>query len=154
MVTFIETDFIRLRDLMEARPAGISDILLIKAPSIRIANSLSINTGHNPVVFLKTVKQLLWSRGFAGRRGGSIIEINSSLLGKVVKITFLDHADGEGLVKCQVVGEVREAGDERLVLCRWVVLDENEETTRNNEEFYTIVTAAIKDIKVATFWEL
>ena len=78
---------------------------------------------------------------------------DSSLLRKIVQVEFLDHADGLGLVRCRVVGEVREMDDERLVLCRWVVVGEDPETTRDNEEYYTIVTSTIKSLKVAVVWQ-
>jgi hypothetical protein len=74
-------------------------------------------------------------------------------IGKIIMVTFDDHATGKGLVRCRAIGELREASRERLILCQWVVLDEDRDVTERNEEYFTVAIGAIRDIRIAIRWK-
>lgn len=69
-------------------------------------------------------------------------------LGKLYKITFLDHCVGEQeVITCEVAGWLIKETTEHITVTYWQVVTDDEETARDNIEPVNIVKSAIKRVR-------
>lgn len=69
-------------------------------------------------------------------------------IGKLYKITFLDHAIGiDKEVTCYVVGWLQKNTKNSILLSHWIIDSECEETRKENAEPTVIVKSAILKIR-------
>jgi hypothetical protein len=66
-------------------------------------------------------------------------------LGKLYKVTFLDHcAGGQEVITCEVAGWIIKETPEQITLTYWLVITDDEEVRRDNFEPVNIIKSAIK----------
>lgn len=67
-------------------------------------------------------------------------------IGKLYKVTFLDHCIGEdhNVITCEVAGWIIKDNDEHITLTYWQVVTEDEEVKRDNIEPVNIIKSTIK----------
>lgn len=72
-----------------------------------------------------------------------------SLLGKEVKLTFLDHVMGaDHLILCEIWGRIVGETKDQYNVAVWDLPDSSDESRFHNQERFTIIKKAIKSIKV------
>jgi hypothetical protein len=75
--------------------------------------------------------------------------MKKSLLFKIVRIEFMDHAEGTvGLVRCVAYGVVHRETDEEIVITSWDCLDTDDAVRAANCKIFAIGKGLITDIKV------
>lgn len=66
-------------------------------------------------------------------------------VGKLYRITFLDHCVGEhNLITCEVAGWLVSQTSEHITVTYWQVITEDEEVRRDNIEPVNIIKSTIK----------
>lgn len=71
------------------------------------------------------------------------------LVGKLVSITFLDHAaHAKDLCICRCVGWVTGVEEKHITVAWWDILFEDEETIQSNREYCSIIISTIEELKV------
>lgn len=71
------------------------------------------------------------------------------LIGKEVKLVFLDHVkDSDRLILCEIWGRVVGETEEQINIAVWDLPECDAESRYHNQERYTIIKSAIKEIKV------
>ena len=64
--------------------------------------------------------------------------------GRTYHIIFLDHCTGdEGSIVIDMVGTIHKETEHDVILSTWTLLDDCEETCKNNNEYFSIVKSTI-----------
>lgn len=70
------------------------------------------------------------------------------LIGKIVKVSFTDHAASMGVVECVAYGELVTVTKNSIKLRHWDLPKADKETRDGNEEYISIVPSCISSVVV------
>ncbi len=70
------------------------------------------------------------------------------IIGKPVIITFDDHADGDDIYECKIIGWLHEITSRKVVTSHWNILNATEEETKANSEFLALAKGVIKKVEI------
>lgn len=76
------------------------------------------------------------------------MKVNNKYLNRPIIVQFLDHTNFDEIITCRAIGWLAAITDDSIKLVSWDLLNTSEEIRLNNMEFISIVTGAIKSIKV------
>ena len=67
---------------------------------------------------------------------------------KPVMITFLDHALMESPCVCKAMGWLSKEDNDSVQLCYWDLISDDRELRKANNEFFSVVKSAIRDVRL------